>query len=564
MSECIVRAISNQKGGVGKTTVCLNLGIGLARQPRLFSSVNRLPRALRREAVFHANSIQAGTFYAGQDGNSETADPIQKANQDSMRYATRTSEQVFKQVGSTVRGGQKKLYKQFRHSSGRQNTKATVRATKAATKAAQRSMQAMARSVRAVARTAIQATKVAVKAIVTTAKATATAVKGLVSLIAAGGWVAVVIVLLIAVIGWLITAPISIFFTGSDDQTKTAQTVMAELAQETADQIAQIKINQGSDRDVKIIYEGSEDGSMIQNGADILAVYSVRISMNPNNPNEVFTMDDQKEAVLQDTYHQMVVVSYKIAMDKTEETTASTETEKTKVAEELQIFVNCRSYEEMISIFQLTAQQAAMLNELMKPEYQMLFQSLVGIMQPDGLTVDEIAQIRAGLPANISIMQQDVVDAALSIVGKVQYFWGGKSTAIGWDNRWGSSMEVTSPGSHTTGTIRPFGLDCSGYAAWVYVNAGIPAEKIADVFGTHTSTQWKCSVPVAWDDAQIGDLSFYAIPDTTKGNHVGVIVGVEGPGVYRVAHCSSSRNGVVIGEAKQAGFVFIRRPYVLG
>lgn len=32
LSDCIVRAISNQKGGVGKTAVCLNLGVGLARQ----------------------------------------------------------------------------------------------------------------------------------------------------------------------------------------------------------------------------------------------------------------------------------------------------------------------------------------------------------------------------------------------------------------------------------------------------------------------------------------------------------------------------------------------------
>lgn len=531
--------------------------------PRVFDSANRLPRALRREAVLHANLSQPDTFYAGQEGNSETADPIQKANQDSMRCATRTSEQVFKRVSSTVRGGPKKLFKQLRHSSVRQNTKTTVRATKAAAKTAQRSIQAMARSARAVTRTAIQVTKVAIKAAVTTAKATVTAVKGLVSLIAAGGWVAVVIILLIAVIGWLITAPMSIFFTGSGNQTKTVQTVMADLAQETADQIVQIKIDKGSDRDVKIIYEGSEDGSMIQNGADILAVYSVRISMDPNNPNEVITMDDQKEAILRDTYHQMVVVSYKIAEAKTEETTASAETENTKATEELQILVICRSFDEMISIIHLSAEQAAMLNELMLPEYQMLFQSLVGIVQPGGLTADEIAQIRASLPANTSIMQQDIVNTALSIVGKVQYFWGGKSTAIGWDDRWGSSMEVTSPGSQTTGTIRPFGLDCSGYAAWVYVNAGIPADLIATVFGTHTTMQWKYSVPVAWDDAQIGDLAFYAIPYTTKGNHVGVIVGIEEPGFYRVAHCSSSRNGVVI-EAKQAGFVFIRRPYVVG
>ncbi len=56
-----------------------------------------------------------------------------------------------------------------------------------------------------------------------------------------------------------------------------------------------------------------------------------------------------------------------------------------------------------------------------------------------------------------------VIDAGLSLLGKVSYFWGGKSSA-GWNDAWGESRLVTSAGSYTTDTYRPYGLDCSGCA----------------------------------------------------------------------------------------------------
>lgn len=54
-----------------------------------------------------------------------------------------------------------------------------------------------------------------------------------------------------------------------------------------------------------------------------------------------------------------------------------------------------------------------------------------------------------------SPMRKHILTTALSLVGKVPYFWGGKS-APGWNDAWNTPRLVTSAGSPTTGTIRPF------------------------------------------------------------------------------------------------------------
>lgn len=63
--------------------------------------------------------------------------------------------------------------------------------------------------------------------------------------------------------------------------------------------------------------------------------------------------------------------------------------------------------------------------------------------------------------------RKELIRVGLSLVGRVPYFWGGKSEA-GWNPDWNTPKLVTSAGSSSTGTIRPYGLDCSGFTDWVY------------------------------------------------------------------------------------------------
>ena len=67
--------------------------------------------------------------------------------------------------------------------------------------------------------------------------------------------------------------------------------------------------------------------------------------------------------------------------------------------------------------------------------------------------------------------RKELMRCALSLVGRVPYFWGGKS-APGWNEGVGTPPKlVTAAGSSSTGTIRPYGLDCSGFTEWVYQTA---------------------------------------------------------------------------------------------
>ena len=151
----------------------------------------------------------------------------------------------------------------------------------------------------------------------------------------------------------------------------------------------------------------------------------------------------------------------------------------------------------------------------------------------DGRTVEPTgAALEAWerLPEDLSMERRMVGTYALALVNRVDYFWGGKSLVLGWDDRWGEMMEVTAEGDDTTGTERPYGLDCSGFVDWAFYNASggsyIPGQ------GGGAAAQHGQCADIPWEEVQPGDLVFYPEDD-----HVGIAAGRDGQGRLLVVHC---------------------------
>lgn len=172
-------------------------------------------------------------------------------------------------------------------------------------------------------------------------------------------------------------------------------------------------------------------------------------------------------------------------------------------------------------------------------------------MEPTG----EAMEVWERLPDDLSMERRMVVTYALALVDKVDYFWGGKSLVLGWDDRWGELTEVTAEGSDSTGTVQPYGLDCSGFVDWAFYNASGGRYIIGQ--GGGAAEQHANCVDIEWDEVQPGDLLFYP-----EDEHVGIAAGRDWLGRLLVVHCASGTGGVAISH--KTGFETAARPVYYG
>ena len=151
---------------------------------------------------------------------------------------------------------------------------------------------------------------------------------------------------------------------------------------------------------------------------------------------------------------------------------------------------------------------------------------------------------------NCNETRKHILSTALSLVGKVPYFWGGKSDA-GWNDEWNTPKVVTATGSSATGTILPYGLDCSGYTDWVFKTAMGVSIKAG------SWNQWDNSYAITEAELLPGDLGFMAVPGTVPVNHVLIYAGENEDGAHMWVHCTSG-SGVVLNSPDYVSYY--RRP----
>ena len=352
----------------------------------------------------------------------------------------------------------------------------------------------------------------------------------------AGGAVVLIVLVVVVLIAAIASSPFGIFFTSEPSAPETVSVSQA-VAAVNVEYNAKLEALQAGGYDDIVIHGQGPDW------AEVLAVFAVHTAGKDTGV-DVATLDQDRVDLLKAVFWDMTEITSKVeTIDHPGGEDSEGWTESI-----LHITITPKTADEMRAVYAFTDEQNSALTELLSD--QAALASLAGSLT---ITSADLLEVIRALPADLDQARKEAVETALSLVGKVGYFWGGKSLVIGWDSRWGTLREVTAAGSSTTGTYRPYGLDCSGMMDWIFYNI-TGGEYILGRGGGATAQRSYCT-PVSQADAQPGDLAFY--PDDS---HVGIVVGRREDGKLLICHCSSGQNNVVVTEFAASGFTTLGRP----
>lgn len=413
----------------------------------------------------------------------------------------------------------------------------THRARAAAQRKAQRKM--LQESAQSGGRASKKLGSVAVQAVKEIGKGVASTVSSILS--AGGGAVVLVLILTVILVAAIVASPFGILFSNESREAGVVP-ISAAVAQVNYEYNERLEELQTADS-----YDSISVTGQSADWVEVLAVFAVKVAGSDDvDAADVATMDADRIARLKAVFWDMTTIVHRIeVIDHPGSGDDDGWTERN-----LYITITAKTAEEMKTAYHFNRNQIAALDELLE-QRDLLLELIEDVYSVSGDT----ASLIRGLPEDLSPEREAVVRTACSLVGKVNYFWGGKSLVIGWDARWGELRQVTAAGSSTTGTYRPYGLDCSGFVDWVIYNQSGGSYIIGH--GGGATMQHSYCTDISWADAQPGDLVFY--PDNS---HVGIVGGRDANGELLIIHCASGYNNVVI--TGKEGFTSVGRPQYYG
>lgn len=460
--------------------------------------------------------------FKGTQPKKATQQAVQKAGKGTLKTAQSGGKSSVKVAQKGVKTAQQTGRAAVKTA---QTTAKTAKVTaKASAKAAQKTVQAA----KAAAKATVQAVKVAAKATVAAVKAIIAGTKALIAAIAAGGWVAVVVILVLCVIGLIAGSCFGIFFSGEDSG--TGQTMRQAVQEINADYQSQIDTTRAN-----LTYDKLEMSGSRAVWPEVLAVYAVKTSSDPDEPQEVATVDDSKKAILKDIFWQMNELSSRTE-SKTEEVIAETddghgnivETATTVTRTYLYITVGHKTAEEMADRFNFTDNQRQQLSELLAEENRRLWSAV-------------LYGIYSGDDAIVTVALSQVGNAG----GQLYWSWYGFDSRVEW---------------------------CACFVSWCadqcgYIDSGV----IPKFAGCVNGVQW-FKDRGQWQDGSFepspGQIIFFdwdnkgsSGPQDGQSDHVGIVEKCENGIVYTVegnAGDSCRQNQYPVGQYEILGYGVLR------
>lgn len=311
----------------------------------------------------------------------QTERTVKQTARSTGKTTVKTAESSVKTAQRTVKTAEKTSKAAIK------TAEATAKASKKAAEAAVKTAQKAAVAAKHAAIAAYKAAVVVAKAIAAAVKAIIAAVKELIAAIAAGGWVAVVVIVVICLVALIVGSCFGIFFSSEDTGSgMTMQQVAREINEDYQGRIETIKANNP--------YDDLEMSGSRAVWPQVLSIYAVKTTTDPDNAMEVATMDEEKKQLLTDIFWAMNDISYRTETETETQIIESDDGNGNILEEEVEvthttlyIVVSHKDADAMASQYNFNADQNEQLDELLAADNSMWMAVLYGIYGSDDMIV---------------------------------------------------------------------------------------------------------------------------------------------------------------------------------